>query len=114
MLDAMTRRRSGTMRTAGWFVLVAGLLWISAWVVANAIIAGDDFQKWVGWANVLALPTSAVGVVLVIFDRTRASRDESPMTMNVVGNDNSVVYGVMGSGGIVINAEQPDPDEGRP
>ncbi|MGB2568684.1 hypothetical protein ACPFP2_09580 [Micromonospora citrea] len=58
-------------------MLVAiGIVGVGSWVVTKALgaRAGADFDQWVGWANVLALPVGALGTALVLLDRATRHR----------------------------------------
>lgn len=62
---------SRLVRTCGWTLIAVGLVALGLWIVVEAAGArlDSEFNRWVGWANVFALLTSAVGTALVIIDR---------------------------------------------
>lgn len=55
----------------GWRLLGSALIVVSVALPALALAAGD-LNVVAGWANILALPVSALGLVLVFADRARA------------------------------------------
>ena len=57
----------------GWGLLGWALLVVCVALPAWALAAGD-LNEVAGWANILALPVTALGVVLVLADRDRAGR----------------------------------------
>jgi WD40 repeat protein len=61
----------------GWGLLGWALLVVCVALPAWALAAGD-LNEVAGWANILALPITALGVVLVLADRDRAGRASSP------------------------------------
>ncbi len=56
------------------------VLVLGAWVVVQAatVDSSDAFNRWVGWANILALPIAALGTAILLFDRVRARSDVTP------------------------------------
>jgi hypothetical protein len=68
------------VRRGGWVLVAVGVVGLSLWIVARALHAStdNDFGRWVGWANVLALPLGGLGTVLVILDRVRRPAAELP------------------------------------
>jgi hypothetical protein len=59
------------LRVAGWVLLGLAVLAAAVIVVLGALRARDtaEFNRWVGWATVAALPVGAVGVVLMVLDK---------------------------------------------
>jgi len=55
----------------GWLLLGSALIVMSVAVPALALAAGD-LNVVAGWANILALPVSVLGVVFVLVDRAGA------------------------------------------
>jgi hypothetical protein len=58
-------------RVAGWVLLGLAVLAVAVIVLVGALRAHgvEDFNRWVGWATVAAVPVAAVGVVLVLWDK---------------------------------------------
>jgi hypothetical protein len=60
-----------------WFVLGIGMLASGFTVALFAVDARTDaqaFNRWAAWAGVLALPMTALGTALVLFDKIRRRR----------------------------------------
>ena len=66
------RRR---LRTAGWLLLALAALSVAVVVPVGAMRANAaaEFNLWVGWATVAAVPIAAMGVVLVLWDKVAKS-----------------------------------------
>lgn len=66
--------------SAGWIMIGVAVLVPGAWVVVEAatVNSSDAFDRWAGWANILALPVAALGTAIVLFDRARARSDVTP------------------------------------
>ncbi|MCM4083413.1 NACHT domain-containing protein [Paractinoplanes hotanensis] len=77
-MDIVYGRRAWVSRL-GWTLIGAALLVVGSWVVVSAMHARttDEFNRWVGWANILALVVGAVGTALVAFDKAGRRRDYS-------------------------------------
>ncbi|MEV4492505.1 hypothetical protein AB0K04_20595 [Micromonospora coxensis] len=67
------------VRRGAWVLVAVGIVGAGAWVVTEALGArtAADFDQWVGWANVLALPVGAVGTALVLLDRATRRRADA-------------------------------------
>ncbi|WP_436531880.1 hypothetical protein [Actinoplanes sp. HUAS TT8] len=78
IMDVVHRRRAWMSRL-GWTLIGVALLVVSLWVVVSTMRARtpDEFNRWVGWANVLALVVGALGTALVAFDKAGQRRDHS-------------------------------------
>src|SRR5512142_3285363 len=63
-------------RRVGWVFIGVAVMALGVWVVVKARLAGtsDAFNRWTGWANVLALPVGGLGVALVAFEKAAAVR----------------------------------------
>ena len=59
------------VRVAGWGLIILGMVAVSVIVTRGAFRAHSDaqFNRWTGWATILALSVAAVGVALVAWDR---------------------------------------------
>jgi tetratricopeptide (TPR) repeat protein len=68
----MSRRRSSWRAWVGWGLFGWALLVVCVALPVWALAAGD-LNKVAGWANILALPVSAMGVALVLVDRARSA-----------------------------------------
>jgi hypothetical protein len=68
------RRR---FRGLGWGLVAAGVIAVSMLVIIGAISAHGDvaFNRWVGWATIIALPFAAIGIVLVLVEKIGRDRD---------------------------------------
>ena len=68
------------MRRGGWFLIAVGTVGLAVWVVTRALGAttDDEFDRWVGWANVLALLLTGIGTALVIIDRVNLRPPSTP------------------------------------
>lgn len=70
--------RSSGLRRAGWALVAAGFVVLAVALPLRAL-AGDDknFERMVGWANILGFCVAAVGFVLVVTDRRASSTQPS-------------------------------------
>ena len=61
----------GRLRAAGWGLLALAVVLLAVIVPVGALRAHGDaeFNRWVGWATVAALPVAALGVVLLLWDK---------------------------------------------
>ena len=59
------------VRVAGWGLIILGMVAVSVIVTRGAFRAHSDaqFNRWTGWATILALSVAGVGVALVAWDR---------------------------------------------
>ena len=59
------------VRVAGWGLIILGMVAVSVIVTRGAFRAHSDaqFNRWTGWATILALSIAGVGVALVAWDR---------------------------------------------
>lgn len=59
----------------GWILLALAVLALAASVTVGALRAHGpgEFNQWVGWATVAAVPLAAVGVLLLLGDKIRGS-----------------------------------------
>lgn len=66
--------------SAGWIMIGIAVLMPGAWVVVQAATVNsiDAFNRWAGWANILALPVATLGTAIVLFDRARARSGVTP------------------------------------
>ncbi|SCG39354.1 hypothetical protein [Micromonospora coxensis] len=73
----MGGQRWNGVRRGAWVLVAVGIVGVGSWVVTKALGArtAADFDQWVGWANVLALPVGAVGTALVLLDRATRRRN---------------------------------------
>jgi hypothetical protein len=103
------------VRNIGWILVVAGVLGVCLWVVGNALDTrtGDEFDRWVGWANIFALPAGGIGTALIIADRIRGSdpptEDREP-TQQIIGFG-GVTGGVIGGDMIVREGVRREDDD---
>jgi tetratricopeptide (TPR) repeat protein len=78
-------------RRAGWGLVGLGLLVSASWVVVRAWAAptSEEFSRWVGWANVFASASAALGMALLVIDRTvaRASEQSSWQRPGEINNE---------------------------
>jgi hypothetical protein len=67
------------LRAAGWVVLGLAVLAAAAVVTVGALQthSAGQFDRWVGWATVAAVPVAAVGVWLVLWDRISPNGESS-------------------------------------
>lgn len=74
MFGGSVRRR---FRGLGWGLVAAGVIAVSILVIIGAISAHGDvaFNRWVGWATIIALPFAAIGIVLVLVEKIGRDRD---------------------------------------
>lgn len=83
------------------------------WVVSRAAGARTDaeFDRWVGWANIWALPLGVIGLVLVVLDKIgRRSGDPSEPATPVIRQDVTAKSGGLAQGvigGDIHNGQQP-------
>ncbi|MFY1672792.1 NACHT domain-containing protein [Plantactinospora sp. WMMB334] len=61
------------LQRAGRLLIAVSLVGLSIWIVGRAAGAagGPEFERWVGWSNVLALLVGAIGTALVLTERVR-------------------------------------------
>jgi Predicted NTPase (NACHT family) len=82
--------RNLNLRRAGLTIAILGtatpavLLPVSAWLSRQST---GDFNIRVGWANILGLTVSAIGVVLVMIERVGALSQLSPTRITAVANN---------------------------
>src|SRR5690348_9660032 len=59
------------VRAAGWGLLALAVVSVAGVVTAGALRAHGNsaFNRWVGWATIAAVPLTAVGVVLVLWEK---------------------------------------------
>ena len=71
MMCVVKRRWLEWARRAGWTLIAVGVLLLGCWVIWRAFDARtpEEFDRWVGWANVLALPVGGLGTALVLLDK---------------------------------------------
>ena len=64
----------------GWALIGLAIIGLSLWVVGKAVGADtpEAFSRWTGWANILALPVAALGVALVLIDRSKPAKSVGP------------------------------------
>ena len=95
-------------RLAGWVLLAVAMLSVAVIVPVGALRAGGaaEFNRWVGWATVAALPVAAVGVILVLWDKIggRAARQE--MSAADAENELAAVVLCSGPGGAIPAARR--------
>lgn len=60
----------------GWALVGLSIIGLALWVVGKALGANtpEAFSRWTGWANILALPVAALGVALVLIDRSKPTK----------------------------------------
>ncbi|MFC4066721.1 hypothetical protein [Actinoplanes subglobosus] len=75
----MNRRWREGLRRTGWVLVGVGVLGLGCWVVWKAFGApdADGFERWVGWANVFALPVGGLGIALVALDKAIRTSNEN-------------------------------------
>jgi hypothetical protein len=73
------QRRTAAARW-GWALIGLAIIGLSLWVVGKALGAHtpEAFSRWTGWANILALPVAAMGVALVLIDRSKPAKSVRP------------------------------------
>ena len=84
-------------RSAGWILLALAVLALAVTISAGALRAHSaaEFNRWVGWATVAAVPLAAAGVLLLLWDKIAAS-----LTRPKISDDNNQkVSGAPGPGG---------------
>ncbi|GGN84174.1 hypothetical protein GCM10010112_63240 [Actinoplanes lobatus] len=102
--------RSSRLRLIGWLAVAIGLVALGLWVVLAAATGTSDFERWVGWANILALPVGAIGTALVIYDRARRGPDagrEPPDPVNMPPASYTQIISAA-HGGFAQGAQGPD------
>ncbi|MFG1954431.1 hypothetical protein [Micromonospora sp. NPDC048830] len=112
----------GAARQWAWVFVGVGVVGVGLWVVTMALGArtDDGFDRWVGWANILALPVGALGTALVLLERASRRRsaptgDGTPaptgcagqQTQHVHATDGGTAQGVMN--GDIVNYGYPPP-----
>ena len=88
----------------GWGLVAVGVIVVSVLVTSGAIRAHGQtaFNRWVGWATIVAVPFAAIGIVLVIFEKIARSREaterraDAPLSLPdaqgvLIGNDSMQV-----------------------
>jgi len=71
------------MRRAAWVLVAVGLLILGVVLPLRGLAASDDdFNRIVGWANILAYSVGAVGLLLMVIDRRRSSSTPSPSMLD--------------------------------
>ena len=61
-----------TVRAAGWGLMALAVIAVAVVVIVGAFRARHsttDFNAWVGWATIVAVPLAAFGLVLVLWDK---------------------------------------------
>jgi hypothetical protein len=73
------QRRPMTARW-GWVLIGLAIIGLSLWIVGKALGADtpEAFSRWTGWANILALPVAALGVALVLINRSKPAKSVGP------------------------------------
>jgi hypothetical protein len=71
------------LRITGWYILGLSLVAASVILIVGAVKAHGDsaFNRWVGWATVLAVPVAAIGVLLVVWDKISKSSSSPKMSI---------------------------------
>lgn len=91
----------------GWALIGLVIIGLGLWVVGEALGAHtpEAFNRWTGWAVILALPIAALGVALVLIDRSKPAKpvsaaDSGPPAPSIVqhitpelGNAQGVING---------------------
>ncbi len=72
------RRR---VRAAGWGLLILAVVVVTVVVTAGAFRAHGDaaFNRWVGWATVVAVPLAAIGVMLALWEKVASGTASAGM-----------------------------------
>src|SRR4051794_2733686 len=95
------RRLGGLLVGVGLLLLAFGLP-LRAWGKT-----GDEFNRWVGWANILGLSVGAVGLLLTFIDRRRQAREVSSerltraadaLTTEVLGRESLALKRLLSTG----------------
>lgn len=69
-------------RAVGWILLALAVLAVAVTVSVGALRAhgATEFNRWVGWATVAAVPLAAAGVLLLLWDKITGSLARSKMS----------------------------------
>ena len=72
------RQRLSRLGRAGWLFLITGLVILGVTLPLRALRADEtDFNRLVGWSNILACSIAAIGFVLLVKDRRKALANPS-------------------------------------
>ncbi len=82
---------------AGWILLALAVLVLAVTVSVGALQAHGtpEFNRWVGWATVAAVPLGAAGILLLLWAKITGSLVRPKMT----GDNDEMVPGTPGRGG---------------
>jgi hypothetical protein len=85
--------RTSLIRRSGWALFMVGLMGLALGLPVATWLHQDNsdvFNRYVGWANVLAASLGAIGLGLVIMDRLHAERDLSSAKLGEIADQLSV------------------------